>query len=130
MSELQRMHSADPGTDLPDEDTTWTDLLLAGLHKLSPEAFEEFCLYLLRLFGLELTRRDGSGDEGIDGIGTAPLSEVLSATVAVQVKRSSCRQQFFLRPASGRHHFGRYAFPGPPRIRFGGSTSQLSEVGT
>ena len=29
----------------------------------------------------------GVGDEGIDGIGTVPLSEVLSATVAVQAKR-------------------------------------------
>ena len=73
--------------DEADEDTAWTEALLSRLHKLKPEAFEEFCLYLLRLFGLELTRRGGSGDEGIDGIGTAPLSEVLSATVAVQVKR-------------------------------------------
>jgi restriction system protein len=73
---------------LDTEDATdWREQLLARLHGLSPTAFEEFCLYLLRLFGLELTRRGGSGDEGIDGLGTAPLSEVLSATVAVQVKR-------------------------------------------
>lgn len=44
-------------------------------------------LYLLRLYGLELERVGGSGDEGIDGIGTAPLSPVLSSRVAVQVKR-------------------------------------------
>lgn len=44
-------------------------------------------MYLLRRYGLHLTRVGGSGDEGIDGIGTAPLSEVLSATVAVQAKR-------------------------------------------
>jgi restriction system protein len=73
--------------DDTEEDTAWTEALLGRLHRLSPDAFEEFCLYLLRLFGLELTRRGGSGDEGIDGIGTAPLSDVLSATVAVQVKR-------------------------------------------
>ncbi len=77
----------EPDDDEPEEGTAWTEALLGRLHKLSPNAFEEFGLYLLRLFGLELTRRGGSGDEGIDGIGTAPLSDVLSATVAVQVKR-------------------------------------------
>ncbi|NDK33024.1 restriction endonuclease [Nesterenkonia haasae] len=66
---------------------TWKDILLARLHKLSPMGFEEFVLYLLRLYGLELERVGGSGDEGIDGIGTAPLSPVLSSRVAVQVKR-------------------------------------------
>lgn len=44
-------------------------------------------MYLLRSFGLELARVGGSGDEGIDGIGTAPLSDVLSSRVAVQAKR-------------------------------------------
>jgi len=44
-------------------------------------------LYLMRLYGLELTRVGGSGDEGIDGIGTAPISPVLPSRVAVQVKR-------------------------------------------
>lgn len=61
--------------------------ILRRLHALTPEAFEEFCLYVLRAFGMELTRTGGSGDEGIDGLGTAPLSPVLSATVAVQAKR-------------------------------------------
>ena len=65
----------------------WQDALLARLHRLAPDAFEEFVLYLLRLYGLELERVGGSGDEGIDGIGTAPLSAVLSSRVAVQVKR-------------------------------------------
>lgn len=65
----------------------WQDALLARLHRLSPDAFEEFVLYLLRLYGLELERVGGSGDEGIDGIGTAPISPVLSSRVAVQVKR-------------------------------------------
>lgn len=70
-----------------EEDVAWTDTLLHRLHGLTRASFEEFSLYLLRQFGLELTRRGGVGDEGIDCIGTAPLSEVLSATVAVQVKR-------------------------------------------
>ncbi len=75
-----------PGLEA-EEDTSWTEALLSRLHRLTPDGFEEFSLYLLRLYGLELTRRGGSGDEGIDGLGTAPLSDVLSATVAVQVKR-------------------------------------------
>ncbi len=69
------------------EPERWQDVLLARLHRLSPAAFEEFVLYLLRLYGLQLERVGGSGDEGIDGIGTAPLSPVLSSRVAVQVKR-------------------------------------------
>lgn len=68
-------------------DDPWKEQLLRRLHQLSPRAFEEFCVYLLRRFGLELTHVGGSGDEGIDAIGTAPMSPVLSATVAVQVKR-------------------------------------------
>lgn len=70
--------------DGPDD---WQHVLLRRLHRLSPQSFEEFVLYLLRLYGLELKRVGGSGDEGIDGIGTAPLSAVLSSRVAVQVKR-------------------------------------------
>lgn len=54
---------------------------------MSPTGFEFFVLYLLRTFDLELEHVWGSGDLGLDGIGTAPLSPVLSATVAVQVKR-------------------------------------------
>ena len=41
----------------------------------------------MRLYGLKLERVGGSGDEGIDGIGTAPISAVLSSRVAVQIKR-------------------------------------------
>jgi len=67
--------------------STWRDVLLARLHRLSPDSFEELALYLLRLYGLELERVGGSGDEGIDGIGIAPISAVLSSRVAVQVKR-------------------------------------------
>lgn len=69
------------------EESAWSDVLLGRLHRLTPTGFEEFCLFLLRRYGLELRRVGGSGDEGIDGIGTAPLSPVLSSRVAVQVKR-------------------------------------------
>src|SRR5690606_31899729 len=57
------------------------------LHRLSPTGFEEFVLFLLRRYGLELRRGGGSGAEGIDGIGIAPLSPVLSSRGAVQAQR-------------------------------------------
>lgn len=76
---------------LPDEqDTTesdWQEALLQRLHRLSPDAFEEFVIYVLKAYGLRLSRVGGSGDEGIDGIGLAPISDVLSSRVAVQAKR-------------------------------------------
>jgi hypothetical protein len=65
----------------------WKDELLTRLHRLSPDGIEEFVLYLLRLYGMELQRVGGTGDGGIEGIGTAPISPVLSSRVAVQVKR-------------------------------------------
>ena len=76
-------------TEVDDNDpgTEWKSRLLRRLHQLSPDGFEKFVLYLLRRYGLELTHVGGSADEGIDGIGTAPLSPVLSSRVAVQVKR-------------------------------------------
>ncbi len=70
-----------------EEDTSWQYDLISRLHSLSNEGFEEFVMYLLRAYGLSLTRTGGGGDGGIDGIGLAPLSEVLSSRVAVQVKR-------------------------------------------
>ena len=74
---------ADDDAEVP----AWRDVLLGRLHRLSPNGFEEFVIYLLKTFGMELTRVGSSGDEGIDGIGLAPLSPVLSTRVAVQVKR-------------------------------------------
>ena len=73
--------------DENDPGSAWKSRLLKRLHQLSPDGFEKFVLYLLRRYGLELTQVGGSADEGIDGIGTAPLSPVLSSRVAVQVKR-------------------------------------------
>ena len=61
--------------------------LLKRLHGMSPEGFEQFTLHLLRMYGLDLEHVGRSGDRGIDGIGVAPMSPVLSAAVAVQVKR-------------------------------------------
>ena len=70
-----------------DGDDAWRTELLHRLHALSPDAFERFTLFVLRSFGMELRRQGGPGDEGIDGIGTAPLTDVLTTTVAVQAKR-------------------------------------------
>jgi len=77
----------DEGDPPSEEDDVWKSELLDRLHQLSPEAFEEITLLLLRSYGMSLKRVGGSGDEGIDGIGSAPLSPVLSSTVAVQCKR-------------------------------------------
>jgi restriction system protein len=81
------------GPGLPDdegfagEEARWQDVLLARLHHLTPDAFEEFVMYLLRLYGMELERVGQSGDRGIDGIGFAPINAVMSSRVAVQVKK-------------------------------------------
>lgn len=75
-------------TQADNEDSTnWEEHLLNRLHQMSPEGFEKFVLYLLRRYGLKLTHIGGTADEGIDGIGTAPISPVLSSRVAVQIKR-------------------------------------------
>lgn len=81
-AEAARFDTADEVSDI-----SWRDSLLTRLHQLTPTGFEEFVLLMLREHGLELTRVGGSGDEGIDGIGRAPISAVLSSRVAVQVKR-------------------------------------------
>jgi restriction system protein len=72
---------------LDEDDDAWKENVLRRMHALSPTGFEEFVIYLLRAYGLELRRVGGSGDEGIDGIGLAPITPVLSVRVAVQAKR-------------------------------------------
>jgi restriction system protein len=61
--------------------------LLARLHALTPGGFEDFVVHLLKSYGMELTRTGGPNDEGVDAIGLAPVSDVLSDRVAVQIKR-------------------------------------------
>lgn len=61
--------------------------LLARLHALTHKGFEDFVVRLLKSYGLELTRTGGPNDEGVDAIGLAPVSDVLSDRVAVQIKR-------------------------------------------
>ena len=74
----------DDGAPVEGED--WQGPLLQELHAMSPDAFERFVLYLLKLYGMELDHVGGPGDGGVDGIGTAPVGDVMSATVAVQAK--------------------------------------------
>lgn len=74
-------------SDEEEMDRDWKSQLLERLHQLSPDGFEKFVIYLLRRQGLHLQQTGGSGDEGVDAIGTAPISSVLSSRVAVQVKR-------------------------------------------
>ena len=70
------------------EGEDWQGPLLAQLHAMSPVAFERYVLHLLRVYGMELDHVGGVGDGGVDGIGTAPVGDLLSVTVAVQAKRS------------------------------------------
>lgn len=87
--------SNDPAGDEPitrddgsvDEVLSWREVIWKRLHQFTPEAFEEFVLYVLREYGMELERVGGVGDEGIDGIGTARITPILSSRVAVQIKR-------------------------------------------
>lgn len=66
---------------------SWQEVLIGRLHQLSARGFEQFVVFLLREYGLELELVSGPGDNGVDAIGLAPISEVLSSRVAVQVKR-------------------------------------------
>jgi len=78
----------DPPSGLDEgEDSKWKEVFLSRLHSLSPDQFEEYTLALFRAYGMSLERVGGSGDEGIDGIGIAPMGDLLSSTVAVQCKR-------------------------------------------
>jgi restriction system protein len=61
--------------------------LLARLHALTPGGLEDFVVHLLKSNGMELARTGGPTDEGVDAIGLAPVSDVLSDRVAVQIKR-------------------------------------------
>ena len=72
--------------EAPVEGEDWQGPLLQELHAMSPDAFERFVLYLFKLYGMELEHVGGPGDGGVDGIGTAPVGDVMSATVAVQAK--------------------------------------------
>ena len=78
------------GEELPgggDPDENWRRTLLAELHNMSPEGFERYVLHLLQTYGMVLDHVGGPADGGVDGFGTAPMGDVLSVPVAVQIKR-------------------------------------------
>ncbi|MCA9832237.1 MAG: restriction endonuclease [Dehalococcoidia bacterium] len=82
----------DPADDAPllDEaagESEWRDELIVRLWNLSPGGFERFCIFLLGLYDYKLEHRGGTGDGGIDGLGTAPITKVSSTTVALQAKK-------------------------------------------
>jgi len=62
---------------------------LAGhLRETSPEGFERYCAYLLRVFGLQNVRvRGQSGDHGIDGEGDLLINRFVRTKVMFQCKR-------------------------------------------
>lgn len=70
-----------------DPDDDWRQTLLAELHAMSPEGFERYVLHLLQTYGMKLEHVGGPADGGVDGFGTAPMGDLLSVPVAVQVKR-------------------------------------------
>lgn len=81
---------ADPLADKIDttaDTELWKKTLLERIHRMSPAVCEQYIIELLEHYGLKLQHTGRSGDRGIDAIGTAPLSAVLSTRVAVQVKR-------------------------------------------
>ncbi|WP_426705549.1 restriction endonuclease [Corynebacterium auriscanis] len=69
------------------KESDWKTQLLNLLNGLPPEGLEKFIIYLLRRQGLQRQHTGRSGDEGVDAIGTAPLSPVLSSHVAIHIKR-------------------------------------------
>ena len=74
-------------TPTSDDDDSWHEPLLQLLHALSDSGFERLTQIVLQHYGLELEHTGGTGDDGIDCLGVAPVSDVMSATVAVQAKR-------------------------------------------
>lgn len=84
---IRQTANEDTSVEDSDPDEDWRQALLAELHAMSPEGFERYVLHLLQTYGMKLEHVGGPADGGVDGFGTAPMGEVLSVPVAVQVKR-------------------------------------------
>lgn len=62
--------------------------LAKHLREASPEGFERYCAYLLRVFGLQNVKvRGQSGDHGIDGEGDLMINRFVRTKVMFQCKR-------------------------------------------
>lgn len=58
------------------------------LTSMSPEGFERYCAYLLRVFGLQNVKVTGQvGDQGIDGEGDLMINRFVRSKVMFQCKR-------------------------------------------
>lgn len=76
---------------LADEEE-WYDDLKQSLHEqlreLTTVGLKQFVLDVLGAFELELRHTNSDEDDSVDAIGTAPISPLLSTTIAVQINRN------------------------------------------
>lgn len=84
-SSAQAADSVEPG------DEPWRERLIGRLLDLnnfgnSGLAFEWFVIELLREYGLELRHTGRPGDDGIDAVGRAPISDIFTVQVVIQCK--------------------------------------------
>jgi restriction system protein len=85
--EKERISSKDV-IDSEDEAIEETDDLLNVLQSMTPNGFERFCKYLLRIYGFERVEVTPVGkDGGIDGYGVLQINPFVSFKVIFQCKR-------------------------------------------
>lgn len=86
-TEARSSGSTEEATPVVEDETEWTDTLLAKLKAISPAAFERLAQRLLRESGFVKVEVTGkSGDGGIDGTGVLRVN-LLSFQVLFQCKR-------------------------------------------
>lgn len=81
-------HTAPPDEETPEELSEWQAELLDTIKNMHPSAFERLAKRLLLELGFsKVTVTGGSGDGGIDAVGTVTVNSVLTFKVVVQCKR-------------------------------------------
>ena len=88
--ENEKVPSAKPSFDYPEEIKPWRERLSDILQSMDPYGFERLTQRLLRECGfvqVEVTKK--SGDGGIDGTGKLKINGIFSFNVAFQCKRYS-----------------------------------------
>lgn len=87
--ELEKTSSDRNSSEISDEEPLdEADNLLALLQNMTPNGFERFCKYLLRVYGFERVEVTPAGkDGGIDGYGVLQLNPFVSFKVIFQCKR-------------------------------------------
>lgn len=77
-----------PDVDTPEELSEWQADVLDTIKNMHPSAFERLAKRLLLELGFsKVTVTGGSGDGGIDAVGTVTVNSVLTFKVVVQCKR-------------------------------------------